>query len=395
MFIFLLYFLLNMKLCFSTVIIQNAGVYEINSDDIAMIFYLTVENTFECKVHVTVCSLKCIEGDPYSETADHMYVIGGDMGIINGKGVKNATLIYPNLYLRNRVGKCLMSVNYQTEQTSEQIIKEIYFNTNEIYKKGGGSSFDKCSTCDLTAESCLPVDCVIKYSSRRSYFNRERKICQSVPECPPNTIYVPKSNICRKLHEPVCESDLEMIEDGYIERCHSISNIVNYKCYHGTMDNGTGECVCDDGWVTATCAEGAYHPTLNLYHMCNVEFNSWQRANREKLVMTILVLVILAIALAAKMLLAVCLLNWCCHFIRSKSKSYLNDEFCGSEQCHYSYCGDEECLVEVPNDKSSRTIRVSFSNISSAEDTDATADDDKTHSENTSHATINLCRCAR
>lgn len=58
---------------------------------------LTIENTFECKVHVSVCSLKCIEGDPFSDTADHMYVIGGDMGIITGKSVQNVTLIYPNL----------------------------------------------------------------------------------------------------------------------------------------------------------------------------------------------------------------------------------------------------------------------------------------------------------
>ncbi|KAJ3635061.1 hypothetical protein MTP99_007996 [Tenebrio molitor] len=400
MFIFLFYLLLNMKLSFSTIIVQNAGLYEIKSDDIAMIFYLTVENTFDFEIHVAVNNIECIEGDPYAEGADHMYLVGGDMGFVNRKCMKNLTLIYPNLYLRNRVGKCLVSVHFQTDQSTQEIRKEIYFESNKVFIAEDESSV-RCSSCDQdVAEDCAPVDCVVKYSSKRSYFNRERKICQMVPECPPNTVYIPKSNICRKIHEPVCKSDLEMIEDGYIEKCHAVSNLVNYQCHHGTLSNRTGECFCDEGWTSSTCSEGVYHPTLNLYHMCNVELNTWERANREKLIMTILVLVILAIAVAAKMLLAVCLLNWCCHFIRSRSKSTIDDN-CGDDNCPYSYCGDEACLANNPElDRSSRTIRVSFSNIdavSTADDTDVSGSvDDKSESKSrykTSRSTINLCHC--
>lgn len=58
---------------------------------------LTIENTFDFKISVSVQNIECIEGDPYLETANYMYLIGGDMGTIDRKRVKNVTLIYPNL----------------------------------------------------------------------------------------------------------------------------------------------------------------------------------------------------------------------------------------------------------------------------------------------------------
>ena len=46
---------------------------------------------------VSIYNVECVEGDPYLETSDYMYLLGGDMGYIDSKSVKNLTLIYPNL----------------------------------------------------------------------------------------------------------------------------------------------------------------------------------------------------------------------------------------------------------------------------------------------------------
>ncbi|KAJ3662661.1 hypothetical protein Zmor_006999 [Zophobas morio] len=406
MFIFLFYLLLNMKLTFSTVVVQNSGLYTIRKDDIGMIFFLTAENTFDFKMPVSIYNVECVEGDPYLETSDYMYLLGGDMGYIDSKSVKNLTLIYPNLYLRNRIGKCLVSLHFQTDDNVEEVRKEIFFDSNKVYEDDEGDSSHACSSQDLSnSEGCCPIDCVVKYSSRRSYLNKDLKMCQPVPECPPNAVYLPRSNVCRKLHEPVCKSDLEMIEGGYVEKCHSVSNLVNFQCHHGSLDNITRECTCDEGWTTSACSEGAYHPTLNTFHMCNIELNTWERANREKLIMTILALVILAIAIAAKMLIAVCLLNWCCHFIRGRRKHESEDDFCESYSCpaFNNYCGDEVCYAAnaLGQNRSSRSIKVSFSNIdtvSSAGETDVTVSvDDKTESGSTTdlpdRASLHICHC--
>lgn len=104
------------------------------------------------------------------------------------------------------------------------------------------------------------------------------------------------------------------------------------------------------------------------------------------------------------MLLAVCLLNWCCHFIRKRSSDNSDNEFCGAEHCQYEFCGDDQCLIELPSDeKSSKTIKVSVSNmegLESGDESDVTVsveDDDKTNSKSNgtgkSRATINICTC--
>lgn len=92
------------------------------------------------------------------------------------------------------------------------------------------------------------------------------------------------------------------------------------------------------------------------------------------------------------MLIALCLVNVCCQLIRSKSKEE-TDEYCGSYNCPYKECNDETCPSN--ENKSSKSIRVSFSNI----ETDPSGAD-LTMSETESKSTINtnktkssVCQC--
>lgn len=96
------------------------------------------------------------------------------------------------------------------------------------------------------------------------------------------------------------------------------------------------------------------------------------------------------------MLLAVCILNWCCHFIKSRRRSDSDSSLCYESEC--SNCGDENCDAEGKCSKSTRNTRVSFSDVDgmTTDETDASISapgSPRSTGNESSKSSNNSCRC--
>ncbi|KAL0269291.1 UNVERIFIED_CONTAM: hypothetical protein PYX00_007081 [Menopon gallinae] len=166
-------------------------------------------------------------------------------------------------------------------------------------------SIPECETRDQDPFSdCNPVDCYIKYSGLKNYYNERSKVCQKVPVCVGNPkkeladiVYVPYSNTCRDLEKFFTEEDIVDIVSGKVKtRSEFETGAVTIQCHHGVRDPKTGLCVCEYGWKSE-----AFNPDgeNNVYHMCNVKCH---RITKQVALMPFLIGVILSMW----MILCVC-----------------------------------------------------------------------------------------
>ncbi|XP_072380979.1 uncharacterized protein [Diabrotica undecimpunctata] len=308
--------------------IIDAGIFDITDGDIAIIFYLTLRNLGEKNADVSVSMNKCCDqtNSLDDEECVQMYLMGGHMGILKKKQIRNVTLIHPTMYPYFRKGICSITVQYRTEKYDKTIVKVINFRTN-------GSDEDiaqtQCPSVDTDPrDNCNQVDCVMKYFGEKSYFNPTSKECERVPIClsespnSPDIAYNYISNQCINLNNSVTPSDLEVLENNQAEVPDDSSVNQNNKiCHHGEFNtvNSNGECTCIGNWKTNLDNDETYEPSLMLYHMCNIEVGTWNCVNRTKIKTTVFIVAVLVITIASKIVLLMCILSWCYkHFKKNK-----------------------------------------------------------------------------
>ncbi|XP_046485520.1 uncharacterized protein [Neodiprion pinetum] len=231
------------------------------------------------------------------------------MGVLIPNASRNVTLVWPTLYLHDRVGECMIAIGYTTKdnQTGE-IRQKVKFDTGVsprsnvrpvlqgYYDRGEAR---KCPTVDLdTLDDCRPVNCHIKYHGKRNFFNRRHRRCQPVPVCIadtnkelPDVAYVPASNTCRDLENAVNEVEVRALSRGTAEtawRSEPRPYLSNIYCHHGKTDNSTGFCICHEGWTSKSVDN--LEPSTELIHLCNVQMLPWPRlrANRLKIILTVI-----------------------------------------------------------------------------------------------------------
>ncbi|XP_057654023.1 uncharacterized protein LOC130892571 [Diorhabda carinulata] len=309
------------------IVIRDAGIFDIKEGDIAIIFYVTIENTSEKDTGISVSMNKCCDeahtSDRYS--CDSMYIIGGYMGVLKSKHTMNATLIYPNMYTYFRQGTCTITVNYRLDKYDKVLTKMINFRTNNTADESY-SGQNQCATVDLDSQdNCNRVDCVLKYSGERNYFNPSTKECERVPVCvsdPTNGVEIGYSlitNQCINLRDTIQPSDIEFLDSNQADVIDDMNMYQTNKiCHRGEIDFSNTECVCSSGWRTSLSGDDVYEPSLLLYHMCNVETGTWNCVNKTKIQTTILIISILVLTVASKVLIVMCILTWCYkHFTKS------------------------------------------------------------------------------
>ncbi|XP_018569480.1 uncharacterized protein LOC108909581 [Anoplophora glabripennis] len=371
MFIYLLYTLLYVTLSKSEeLLIKDSGVGFIDEDDIAMIFYVTLENRSVKDFEVSVCMGQCCDTtNPNVIDCNSTFLIGGDMGILNSKRTKNVTLIYPNLYLTDRQGQCIVNIRYRNDVLMRQKMTRINFNTNVPNEEGC-----ECQSVDMDpTKNCRPVDCVIKYLGMRNYFDFKRMECTSVTKCisPPEQCvpeigYSIALNSCTDLNTTIGKDDLHFLDSNKSE-LHQCTNCPpsNMICHHGSTDTN-GQCECDTGWTTTTDEE-MYSPTLLLYHMCNVEVGAWNCVNKRKIKTTTILIAVFAITIASKILILMCILNWCYKRYRQKKEQICSNKL-DPDREEIILCEDmqelEECKCETSKQNShflqTQTVNVSY-----------------------------------
>ncbi|XP_017770311.1 PREDICTED: uncharacterized protein LOC108558035 [Nicrophorus vespilloides] len=285
--------------------IRDANVATLSRDDIGMIFYITVQNSDICGYEVKVSMIECTEViDEKDKDSGFMYLIGGHMGYLKPKCYKNVTLLYPNMYLHNRRGYCLISLKFKSDHDQIQQKKaNITFDTwisksvatppilRGYYSK---TEVRNCASPDLDPlNKCKPVDCHRKYLGSRNYFNKKWQRCQKVPVCVADpskelvdVIFTPSNNKCRDMEKSVTKSDLQLIEAGTLKGpCEeTYQSLLNIDCHYGKLNNVTGDCECDPGWMSAPFDKDQTDvANLFVYHMCNIEVAEWYDTSSRKI----------------------------------------------------------------------------------------------------------------
>nr|CAI5850005.1 unnamed protein product [Callosobruchus analis] len=262
------------------------------------IIIITIENVCDSNLEITVKMIQCCDTSRSDRSeCNLMNLIGGDMGTLYAKYIKNVTLIFPNLYLMNRKGTCDIQIQYQDENSKKSIVKQIEFKTMEG-SEDEDSDKSKCPSADTDpASNCAPVDCVIKYSGEQSFFNLASNECEAIPECCydpqnslPDTGYSVYNNSCIDLNCSITTHDLHLLENNQAYVAEAVDVLpANKICHHGdVIDDGT--CQCWFGWETTTNENEMYEPTVLQYHMCNIEKGSWNSMNRGKIKATGLII---------------------------------------------------------------------------------------------------------
>ncbi|GJQ68331.1 hypothetical protein Trydic_g16925 [Trypoxylus dichotomus] len=304
----------------SKIIIEDANIAAVSHDDIGMIFYVALHNTDNCGYRIYTRMIRCIEEiETNDRECEMMHLLGGDMGEIRPQCYKNITLLYPNMYLHNRKGYCIIAIKFVSEDN--QVLEKktnISFNTYIGRGKGhfsGGNdrnvAYSQCESVDLDPfHNCVPVDCHMKYLGTRSFFNRKWKRCQKVPVCVydiekdlPDVGYTPITNKCIDLERCIKKSDLQPLENKYAELADDSSYslmLTAINCHFGKINNETGFCDCEPGWTSANFDK---EPTLFSIHMCNIELSSWYDSNRSQITFVAFVIAVMAVAVAMAVIL--------------------------------------------------------------------------------------------
>ncbi|KAG5899482.1 hypothetical protein JTB14_015193 [Gonioctena quinquepunctata] len=277
MFVYFTILLSLLSLCISEINIKDAGIGPIYEGDIALIFYLTVENASDKDLEISVYMKECCELSKDNQNDCRMFLIGGHMGMLYKRYTKNVTLIYPNLYLFHRQGSCTIAIKYKNDKFEKVMTKLVEFKTNITMEDR-----NPCPTLDTDpTQDCKPQDCVIKYSGEKSFFNPSTKECEDVPLClnnlqksTPETAYSWTNNVCMNLNDSVTNTDLEKLENNQIDTTSDSDGVAMpyIDCHRGDIDSN-GDCICQSDWKTNLDDDDddVYEPSLLRYHMCNVE----------------------------------------------------------------------------------------------------------------------------
>ncbi|RZF32414.1 hypothetical protein LSTR_LSTR001878 [Laodelphax striatellus] len=283
---------INVSAIVNPIEVKGAGIYTMKRNDIGMVFYVTVYNRGTEIVSLVTNMVECCEAITDDDTdCEFMKLMGGHMGTLAPGKSRNVTLIFPNLYLHNRRGECLVQVWYRTPKNeSFDIRHRIPFDTSLYRDRAVPSmrnyySLNEVRNCQSPdqdpLDNCEPVSCHLKYAGSRSYFNPINQRCQAIPICMsdpekelPDIAYVPLSNTCRDLEQAITEDDVKFLtrnEVGTKWKSNPPPRISNLRCHHGHINNQTGLCVCDAGWTSAAIDGDQFNPSTMLYHMCTIQ----------------------------------------------------------------------------------------------------------------------------
>ncbi|XP_046398710.1 uncharacterized protein LOC124165375 isoform X2 [Ischnura elegans] len=276
----------------SSIRIQEAAVKPLERGDIGIVFRFTVENEGLSPVIVSASMVQCCEIVQRNETdCEHMKLVSSQRLLLTQGSSSDVHLLYPTLYPHQRKGSCLVEVSSETAPgeappppesdsaspdatassnatscsfsltqnitfdttvflTVVPPILKYYYDLAEVKWRFDMGKFLnptlETEVCDSPDEDpmdmCLPVDCIIKYSGSRSYFDPKSRLCVKVPLCEsnanadlPTVAYHPMSNICLDLENPLTDEDIEFLTIGVVEQETSYDLDVVEKCLNGAF----------------------------------------------------------------------------------------------------------------------------------------------------------------
>ncbi|XP_035214763.1 uncharacterized protein LOC118188433 [Stegodyphus dumicola] len=217
-----------------------------------------------------------------------MQLFGVDVGELYPQDTRNLTLLYPNLYLHNRVGRCDMEI---MDAKNRKMTRKVEFDTTLI-KLGGliprllqnyynpREMIDCKSTDEDPLNACQPYPCLVRYDGTRNMYNHTTKRCEQIPKCIPETekdlideAYIIETNSCKTLIRSMTEQEFTQFGEGkpsirVLSRAHGYP--LNVRCHNGHRSDTNRWCECKPGWDSAPFDHKNFNPDLQVYHMCTV-----------------------------------------------------------------------------------------------------------------------------
>lgn len=216
----------------SAVTVVDKGIMSLEQRSVGLRFFVDVESDHRvgtCRIH-SWPKMCCIENTPYKDCCtDTIY--GDNTESLMPKRRETLVFVHPTLYPHDLIGSCIFIVEYKCkrQKRATHFDVNIPFNTNtktktksEYLKDYYHEKPSSCNSLDEDAlHDCIPVNCDLKYSGRRPFFDPIRRKCASAPNCKtnfkrslPDIAYVPKSNICRDLDQFITVGDIYGISTG-------------------------------------------------------------------------------------------------------------------------------------------------------------------------------------
>lgn len=216
----------------SSVTVLDKGIFPIEKGSIGILFYVDIENNHRwntCRVR-SWAKMCCLEDEPYKDCCRDI-IYGDNIDALMPNRRETLIYVFPTLYQHDQAGFCDFVIQYRCGKQKRSIREDVNipFNTKLSEKKIPGylkiykdQKKAECKSLDEdTLNECSPVLCDLKYSGRRPYYDARHSKCVSVPICKtnlhkelPDIVYVPKSNICRDLDQPMTLGDIYAISTG-------------------------------------------------------------------------------------------------------------------------------------------------------------------------------------
>lgn len=217
----------------ATINVLNKGVVPLEKKSVGIQFFIDIVNEDRiqnCRVHCW--AKRCCLNDTEKTDCSVMKIFSGSTYNVKPKDRETIMNVYPTIIQHDLVGYCEFILNSRCGRSIRNIRRFVYipFDTRiSIWTKSHllKSYIDdqKRANCDSLDENslneCQPVFCDHKYAGVRSFYNVRQKKCIPATTCisatgkdMPDLVYVPISNICRDLENPLSVKDVYDINTG-------------------------------------------------------------------------------------------------------------------------------------------------------------------------------------
>lgn len=217
----------------ATINVLNKGVVPLEKNSVGMQFFIDIVNEDRiqnCKVHCW--AKRCCLNDTEKTDCSVMKIFSGNTYNVTPKDRETIINVYPTLIQHDLVGYCEFSLNSKCGRSIRYVRRFVYipFDTRiSIWMKSHllkhYMNDQKSAECDSLDEDslneCKPVTCDHKYAGMRPFYNTRQKKCIPAKTCEgvtgkemPDLVYVPMSNICRDLENPLSVKDVYDINTG-------------------------------------------------------------------------------------------------------------------------------------------------------------------------------------
>lgn len=217
----------------ATINVLDKGVVPLEKNSVGIKFFIDIVNEDRiqnCRVHCW--AKRCCLNDTEKTDCSVMKIFSGSTFNVTPKDRETIINVYPTIIQHDLVGYCeflLVSKCGRSFRNARRFVYipfdtriSIWLKSHLITSYINDQRRTECDSLDEDSlNECRPVVCDRKYAGARSFYETRQKKCIPATTCigatgkeMPDLVYVPISNICRDLENPLSVKDVYDINTG-------------------------------------------------------------------------------------------------------------------------------------------------------------------------------------